>query len=107
MTAHGEGKTLPQRLLWIWGAFTKCGHVPCWVEGPCSSRTGRGSGLSQTLTEARAFPSASPELPAVVPLLPAKRGYRCHCQGPRPQQDTVPYKTFFEVTCSGLRIFCF
>lgn len=57
-----------------------------------------GQDYPKLFTEARAFPSASPELPAVVPLLPAKRGHRCHCQGPRPQQGTVPYKTFFGVT---------
>lgn len=55
-TAHGEGKTLPQRLLWIWGAFTRCLHVPYWVKGSCSSRTGSGSGLSQTLYRGQSLP---------------------------------------------------
>lgn len=65
-----------------------CIHQMCPNSlGPC--RVPAAAEPSPTPTEARALPSASPELPAVVPLLPAKKGHRCHCQGPRSQQVTV------------------
>jgi len=56
--------------------------------------TGQGprQGSAETLTEASAFPSASPELPAVVPLLPAERGHRRHCRGADTPQDPAPVR---------------
>lgn len=87
----------PQRLPCFWGAFTQTSqfaHPPHCPEGPVTEGrshavTGQGpcQVSAETLTEASAFPSASPELPAVVPLLPVKRGQGRHCQGARDPQS--------------------